>query len=236
VGERTEGSPAVVIFARYPVLGHVKTRLIPPLTFAEALHFHIACLEATVGLVAALPASIRKYLYFTPHRRQGRPLRHRLRIPRGLVLEKQGSGDLGKRLCQAFRRCFRGGHERVVVIGSDSPTLPAQRILQAFRLLEHFPVVLGPARDGGYYLIGARAETKGLPELAGCVDWGTPRTFRQTCARLRQWGRRLRVLPRWHDVDTGTDLRRLERELRRTRTPHLKPLREFFRRRTPARG
>jgi hypothetical protein len=97
----------------------------------------------------------------------------------------------------------RGCHE-VVVIGSDSPSLPASRIIAAVRHLRHADVVLGPARDGGYYLIAGR----GLdPRILADVSWGTADALRQTSANAERLGLRVAMLAPWYDVDTADDLR-----------------------------
>lgn len=220
---------ALVIFARQPQPGRVKTRLVPPLTPEQALELHIACLESTAQLVAALPSSIDKWLYLTPHPRG--VVRHppqALRLPRTLGRRIQRGRDLGARLGRAFHELLGEGYQRVVVIGSDSPTLTARRLQEAFSALQRADAVIGPARDGGYYLIGARAGRGDVLEMFRGIDWGTRRTFRQTRARLREAGCRVRVLPVGYDVDTTADLRRLGRELRRSCQPHLAPLRAWF--------
>lgn len=224
-----EPQAAVLFFARAPARGRVKTRLVPPLTPEQALRFHTACVQTTAGLLASLPRRIRKYVYFTGSPAQAHRLAAALRLPSSVRPHSQGSGGLGARLDRAFRERFLGGERRVVILGSDSPTLPARRILRALTSLDRSQVLLGPAADGGYYLIAARAETGGLPELRGGIEWGTRKTLRQTRRRLRRAGRRVRLLPPWFDVDRASDLERLRRQVGRRRAPHLERLREFFR-------
>ncbi|MFQ5664263.1 MAG: TIGR04282 family arsenosugar biosynthesis glycosyltransferase [Terriglobia bacterium] len=220
---------ALVIFARQPQPGRVKTRLVPPLTPEQALGLHIACVESTAHLVAALSPSVDKWLYLTPRRHAAarRTLQTR-RLPRTLRLRTQRGHDLGARLQGAFRELLAEGYRQVLIIGSDSPTLTPQRLRDAFAALRRADAVIGPARDGGYYLIGLRAAPGGAPEMFRGIDWGTRRTFRQTRARLREAGCRVRVLPVGYDVDTAADLRRLGRALRRSCQPHLAPLRAWF--------
>ncbi len=90
--------------------------------------------------------------------------------------------------------------------------------------------MIGPARDGGFYLLGFRLRGGKPPDVFRAIAWGTPRAFRQMRARLRAAGQRTAVLPRWHDVDSPADLARLRREVRRNRRAQLAPLHAWFRR------
>lgn len=128
-------------------------------------------------------------------------------------LPQQGR-DLGGRLSRTCRALFRGGRPGVVVIGSDSPTLPVSRLALACRLLRRggADLILGPARDGGYYLIALRRHR---PELFRRIPWGTKGVLRATLARARRARLRVRLLPTWDDIDRTEDLLRLRRDLRR---------------------
>ena len=217
---------ALVIFARHP-FGRVKTRLIPRLGVAGARELHCACLRATAQLAASLPGSVTNFLYLTSAtpteaRRAGRALA----LPRGLRLRVQGRGNLGARLTRMFAALWSEGFERVVVIGSDSPTLPRRRLRDALAALRRADAVLGPARDGGYYLIGLRRTAK--KRLFDGVAWGTRRAFAQTRRNLRAADLRVRQLPMGYDVDTPADLQRLERDVRRSRQRQLEPLRRWL--------
>lgn len=222
---RKPRTTALVVFARWPERGRVKTRLVPPLTPDQALGLHIACLESTARLVTSLPASIDKWLYYTP---PSGGASARGRLPRRLRRSVQRGRDLGARLQSAFAELWGKGYRRVVVIGTDSPTLTQRRLRQGFAALRRADAVLGPARDGGYYLIGLRATSGKLPSLFRGVAWGTRRAFRQTQARLRRAGLRCALLPLGYDVDVATDLARLRRALRRRPRAHLEPLRRWF--------
>ncbi|MDA2912947.1 TIGR04282 family arsenosugar biosynthesis glycosyltransferase [Acidobacteriia bacterium AH_259_A11_L15] len=217
---------ALVIFARRPA-GRVKTRLVPPLTRAQALDFHLACLESILRLAASLPRSGDPWLYFTPG--GSAPLgKKRVRVPARVRVRTQRGRDLGGRLRRALAELLAGGYRRVVFIGSDSPTLTPGRLRQAFVALRRADAVLGPARDGGFYLIGLRVEGGAPPAVFRGIAWGTPRAFRQMRARLRATGLRTMVLPLEYDVDLPADLVRLRRDLRKNRRPQLAPLRAWF--------
>jgi len=217
---------ALVIFARAPQLGSVKTRLVPPLSPAQALSFHMACLESTARLTASMPQRIEKWLYLTAGAAVGR---RQIHLPFSLHRGKQRGSDLGRRLEAALRERQREGADRVVVIGSDCPLLSPRLLRQAFSALESASAVLGPARDGGFYLIGLALPRPKLRGLFDRVAWGGPRAFRQVRARLQAAGLRVARLPGLYDVDTAAELKRMARDLKQRRSRHLAPLRAWFR-------
>ena len=104
--------------------------------------------------------------------------------------------------------------ERIVLIGSDSPTLPSEFVRDAFKKLETVDGVVGPARDGGYYLIGLR---RPCPELFAGIAWSEPDVLQQTLSRARQAGLDLQLLREWYDVDELEDLLRVKKEIRELR-------------------
>jgi rSAM/selenodomain-associated transferase 1 len=125
-------------------------------------------------------------------------------------LAVQCPGDLGQRMRHFFRTTMAQQKRRVVLLGSDTPTLPVAHVELAFQLLETHSVVLGPSEDGGYYLVGASTAP---PAIFGEVDWSTSRVWDQTLAKLEQSGATFASLPPWFDVDQRSDLERLGREL-----------------------
>jgi rSAM/selenodomain-associated transferase 1 len=218
---------ALVIFGREPRLGRVKTRLAASLGAQQALALHCACVQATARVAASLPRSVDLWLYLTSSTpAAARLVARRLNLPQWLKVRVQGRGNLGTRLARALAELAAAGYSRVVVIGTDSPTLSSGRLRRAFALLGRADAVLGPARDGGYYLIGLQPRAANLRRLFRGIEWGTPRTFRQTRQRIRAARLRLRLLPVGDDVDTAADLARLRRALRGRRG--LQPLRRFF--------
>jgi glycosyltransferase A (GT-A) superfamily protein (DUF2064 family) len=117
----------------------------------------------------------------------------------------QREGDLGQRMAAFFAEQFVAGADRVVLIGTDSPTLGRSLIERAFHELNSVDVVLGPATDGGYYLIGCAGR---VPPLFGGIAWGSSRVLQETIACLPA-SYRLALLPPWYDVDTLDDWRAL---------------------------
>jgi hypothetical protein len=120
-----------------------------------------------------------------------------------LELVPQNGTDLGHRMHNAFTTLFARGFGSVVVVGTDLPTLPLNRLTSAFTALERKPVVLGPSLDGGYYLIGLRAP---CPALFQGVEWSTSRVLAQTVDRINRLRLKVECLEPWYDVDTPTDL------------------------------
>ena len=208
---------ALVLFARAARRGRVKTRLEPRLGRRGALLLHQALVADSMSLLnrAAWRCCARAYVAWT-----GRPRTGRARL-------RQGGGDLGARLRRVIRRLLRAGHRTVVVIGSDSPALPASRIVRAVHLLERgADLVIGPARDGGYYLVGVRSDQ---PALFERIPWGGGLVAARTLRRAARLRLRTRRLPLFFDVDRPADLLRLRRALRgrnRRRAPRTAALLE----------
>jgi uncharacterized protein len=193
----TEGSRTLLLFARLPVLGSVKTRLAPRYTPEESLQLHRALLSDSLELLhrAAREASASAWLYVSDSGELGPDLVARLGAASQAV---QRGDDLGERLVRAFQDRFAAGSRRVVVIGSDTPHLPVERVARAFKALEEDEIVLGPARDGGYYLVGA---SRLHPSLFRGIAWGTAQVYRETVRKARREGISIASLPAWYDVD-----------------------------------
>jgi rSAM/selenodomain-associated transferase 1 len=190
------------VFAKSPELGRVKTRLQPGIPAETSLQLHRAFVEDTLEMglrEAAAPVVIAFSERPDP-----------TLVPRQVEVELQVGEGLGQRLIHATRTAFRKGCDRLVVIGTDSPDLPEGRIRRAFEALERFEVCLGPAADGGYYLIGLRSEHEGLFQR---IEWSTNRVLEQTLDRAAELGLQVLQLESWFDVDTPEDLDRLRQEI-----------------------
>ncbi|NOZ23034.1 MAG: glycosyltransferase [Planctomycetes bacterium] len=187
------------IFMKEPVPGRVKTRLLDRLGAEESARLYEAFLRDTVEKVSRIECHARCLAYWPE---AARSCAEGL-APHGFLLHAQEGGDLGERLAAFFDWYFDHGIERVVVVGSDSPTLPGALIEQALEALYHAPAVVGPCYDGGYYLIGL---SRSAPEVFHGIDWGSERVFAQTMKRLRSAGMTFRALDPWYDVDTAESL------------------------------
>ncbi len=185
------------VFAKAPVPGRAKTRLAETAGDAWAARVAAAFLADTLERLAA--AGARRFVAFDPP--DARPFFASLVAGR-YELAAQAPGHLGERLSAFVRDRQREGAAAIVLVGTDSPTLPAEFVRRAFEELERADLVLGPATDGGYYLVGCGRR---LPPIFEGIDWGGPRVLAETVARLGEPGWRLAVLPPWYDVDTAQD-------------------------------
>jgi uncharacterized protein len=187
----------------------------PWLRPSEALELHLALLEDSLSLTrraASLAGATAWISLSEPWTPGGEGPEARLRRAlAGLESLPQRGADLGERLRHTLEDLLGRGHRSVVVIGSDSPTLAPARIRSAFaRLEEGAEVVLGPADDGGYYLIGAR---RLVPPLFSEIPWGTARVLERTIGALEAEGIAPALLPPWYDIDRPEDLARARDDL-----------------------
>jgi rSAM/selenodomain-associated transferase 1 len=196
---------ALAIMAKAPIAGTVKTRLAPPLTHDQAAQFYRALLLDQLEHLNALTIAD-LYLVFTPD--SAAPLIEKL-APAGFHCFPQGGGDLGERMNGVFTELWDRGHRNVVLIGSDLPPLPLRFLENAFELLEPSSnrVVLGPSRDGGYYLVGMNQP---IPEIFRNMTWSHDQVLTQTKMRLFDIGIEPKLLPTWFDLDTTEDLSKLQ--------------------------
>lgn len=199
---------ALVIFAKAPVPGQVKTRLCPPLTPDEAATLHgsfvLDTLERAKAATAKFKLPIDRYLACAP---SSTLVFFKIMEERQNVrLIDQVGDDLGARMRQAIETMFGKGYKQVVIVGTDVPALPLDHYKQALALLETHDLVLGPALDGGYYLIGLN---KPAPALFENIPWSTDRVLALTREHADRLGLRHTSLPEWRDVDTIDDLRAL---------------------------
>lgn len=191
----------LVLFAKWPRPGRAKRRLARALGTRAAAPLARSFLLDTIALAATSRADLVLVAYAPPSAR-----RSFAAAANGARLVPQPRRGFGKRLEQALGAGLAAGH-RVVLIGADSPTLPPSILRRAFARLAHADLVLGPATDGGYYLIGARAALPG--SLFRGMPWSTARVADETLRRAAGAGLRVAVLPAWYDVDDAAGLRRL---------------------------
>ncbi len=208
---RTSTPTLVLVCAKLPSPGRVKTRLAAAIGSELAARFAGAFLEDTLRLCHD-QAGIKPILF--GDRPDSGPFEPQLRDLPPTLYWPQGEGHLGERLRRGFER---GLHEfpRVVAIGADTPDLPPKRLLQAAEVLKRSEVVLGPAPDGGYYLIGLPAEPFPPYQIFEGDDWGSPEVLSRTRSQLLSDSIAFTELEPWNDVDTVVDLRQLTERLRR---------------------
>src|SRR5438105_1444999 len=197
-----ESSRVLGLFAKQPEPGKVKTRLAARYSPAWSTAVAMAFLLDTLEKHSKFPC--RRVLAYAP--RSAETFFAVLAASK-FELIPQTEGDLGQRMAAFFASEFKGGASAVVLTGTDSPNLPPAHLQLAFSALETADVVLGPALDGGYYLIGLRTF---LPELFTDIPWSTSRVLGVTIDRLHDSRFRLELLPPWYDVDTVDDWRMLQ--------------------------
>lgn len=191
----------LIAFTRCPESGQVKTRLISTLGADGAADLHRQMTTHTLTVIdkAARMRGASVEVRFTGGDRG----RMRAMFGSKRTYRRQAGGDLGSRIHRAFADAFDGGASRIVITGTDCPAMAPAHVANALAKLQDSDVVLGPAQDGGYYLIGLR---RPYPELFSSIDWGTSRVFAQTIERADSLGLSLITLDSLSDVDEPGDL------------------------------
>lgn len=194
----------VIVFAKNPVPHQVKTRLIPTLSPEQAATLYTAFLTDWCEALAKL-SGVDLVIAYTPAEAESD-----LRALIGdcaLYIPQIGT-DLGERLTSATQWAVEHGYTKILLVGSDSPTLPISYISQALTLLDTRNITIGPSTDGGYYLIGFSAANviTTVPFIFKEIAWSTADVFRQTVARIRSLKATVGLLPPWYDIDTAEDL------------------------------
>jgi rSAM/selenodomain-associated transferase 1 len=197
-------SDLLIIFAKSPNAPHVKTRLKPILSKVDRKSLQKSLILDTLFLTESIPT--KRALFFTSEPGRADRFFEKCKKKHSLLLVKQEGNDLGERIQNGFAWGFSHGFKRVVIMGSDSPTLPTSFIEEAFHRLQSEPVVLGPALDGGYYLIGM---TPPIPDIFQEIPWGSCRVLSETKKRLN----RFYLLPYWYDIDYPKDITFLKRHI-----------------------
>jgi rSAM/selenodomain-associated transferase 1 len=197
IGQR----PRLILFARFPIAGKVKTRLIPALGAEGAAALHRRLVLRTLGTADALCQSENVELEIRFADGNSSEMQHWLGD--GRPCRPQCEGDLGQRMAGAFADSFRERSPATVIIGSDCPLLTPEILAAAFEWLKTNPVVFGPATDGGYYLIGL---TRPVPELFQGVAWGTDTVLAQSLEILARNGGKPALLQPLDDLDRPEDL------------------------------
>lgn len=199
---------AIAVMAKAPEAGQVKTRLVPPLSHEEAAELY-RCLLLDKLLQVGQLEGVDRYLAYTPYEAA---LMMRELAPSSFSLISQEGSDLGDRLHRLSAILLERDHPGVIIIDSDTPTLPTTYLRESIDRLRDGPtdLVLGPADDGGYYLIGMKRPCRALFEG---IQWSGPSVLAMTLQRASAERLQIATLPSWFDVDTADDLRRLRLDL-----------------------
>jgi rSAM/selenodomain-associated transferase 1 len=193
------GGDRLLVFLKRPSAGEVKTRMVPALGPDRAASLYRLLAEATLSGTHSKGDRLGRRLLYAPREAREEIARW---FP-GEELVPQEGLDLGERLAHAFRGAFAEGAGRVAVIGTDCPRVSLPLVLQALDALENADLVLGPARDGGYYLLALKVE---VAQLFDRIPWGTGGVLSETRARAETLGLRTTELETLGDIDTPEDL------------------------------
>jgi uncharacterized protein len=216
-----EISNALIVVAKRPAPGQTKTRLSPPLKPEQASALYECFLLDTLDHMRQV-RDARHVIAYLPHNEQ----EYFHQFASDFELIPQEGADLGERLDHALTTYLSRGYERVVIMDSDSPTLPPNYLFQAFNVLSNdADVVLGPCDDGGYYLIGLKRPT---PRLLRDVHMSTPTVAAETIALAKEDGLNLVTLPTWYDIDDVLSLSRLIKEIEEPEPTSSRHTRQFL--------
>ena len=197
------GERIVILFVKLPEKGRVKSRLARDIGDGPALLLYEAMVLDTIDMLKRTKIPFR--IFFDPPQ-EIEALRSWLGESHFFL--PQTGIDLGERMELAFQRVFDEGAEEAILIGTDIPGLTASVVSDAFGAFGQYDAVIGPANDGGYYLLGFRNRSF-TPSIFRTMTWSTEQVFQETLDRLRKVARTVRVLPECIDVDTRDDLRAL---------------------------
>jgi uncharacterized protein len=191
-------SNALILFARTPRIGKVKTRLNPDLSQETILKLYTRFLNDSIEKILRISESDHFIAGFP---KEDLAYFENISQKRGVSVFPQSGDDLGEKMRNAFDDRFSDGYEKVVIIGSDSPSLPLENIRMAFR--SEKDIVIGPSADSGYYLIGMCGRRI---EVFEGVKWGSEAVLRETLEKVQVAKASLELLPIWYDVDEFQDL------------------------------
>jgi len=197
----------LIVFFKYPQPGLVKTRLAENIGLESAALLYKELTELILKNTEF--GNYQRVLFYTPQNKKPEILKW---LGEGSNLSPQDGNGLGQRLANAFKLVFSRGARKVIVIGTDSPSVDREIIQEAFKKLDKFQCVIGPSSDGGYYLLGLGSENSKVFEG---IDWSTSRVLEQTKQRLKDLGLSFTCLREEFDIDTRVDL---DRFLRNTKT------------------
>lgn len=192
---------AIIVMTRYPEAGKVKTRLIEHLGEDGATRLHQKMAEHTISTLKPLCdiQTADLWIFFSG----GNSAQMRTWLGAGIEYRPQRGDSLGSRMCHAFEHIFAAGYNRAVMLGTDCPDIEGATVVKALRALRSADVVLGPAEDGGYYLIGLNELH---PDLFLNIDWGSAQVLKQTSRSVNALNLTPAYLVPLRDIDTPADL------------------------------
>jgi len=194
------GKECVLFFVKWPEKGKVKTRLAREIGSEHAVNLYRCFILDLADKLKKLSQDV--ILCYSP---QNANAMFRSWLGDQFAYFPQPDGDLGMRMKKSFDQAFENGYKQAVLIGSDCPDLPEEFLKQAFTELKHADAVIGPAVDGGYWLIGFQSRSF-YPHVFEGVSWSMETVFAETMKKFSQKKINAAVLPKWMDIDTITSL------------------------------
>ncbi len=186
---------ALIIFAKSPDINTVKTRLKGYIPDTERLSLYIRLMDNTIN-VSGKVKDVTAFIAYTP---QGEYFKKY-----DLPIFPQKGIDLGNRMYNAFKHVFSSGYRKAVIIGTDIPEINDNIISDAFILLDNFDIVLGPAKDGGYYLIGMKKAEKNIFKS---IRWSTDKVLKETLNKIEEVGMTVSYVKTLRDIDRVEDIK-----------------------------
>jgi rSAM/selenodomain-associated transferase 1 len=193
-----KNSNALIIIAKYPANGSVKTRLKSHMPDKKILELYTHLLETTIRKLRSIDG-VDTFIAFAPQESSSFFSRYKLEL---LSLPE---GDLGARMFSAFETIFKKGYENAVLVGADIPALDSNNILDALRSLSSHDLVFGPAEDGGYYLIGMN---KFIKEVFENIPWSSSQTLKISLQQADRYGFSTGIIETLSDIDTIDDVKK----------------------------
>lgn len=219
---------AIIVFAKKPEAGKVKTRLVPPLSYEEAKELYQCFMKDALMQYVQLAKELNIHIFLavTPEGSSGyfegliAEISKEKKMNADITIINQRGQDLGTRLFNAFTSVFFQGYDQVAITGTDHPTLPNGHIRQCFTALgqKKYDAVIGPAEDGGYYLIGLK---KVQVDYFKDIPWSTDKVLNHTLQALTQKGNTVCLLPQWYDVDDKNSLSRMIEEIEKNKIDNM---------------
>ncbi len=213
------------VMAKYPEEGKVKTRLVPPLTYSQATGLYEAVLLDTIETISKLDVCYKKVIFYYPEN-EGTYFND-ITGPDWLVIPQSGK-DLKERLKNAFLE-FEEHRSPVMIIGSDSPVLPGQYLIDSASLLSDNDIVLGPTEDGGFYLIAIRDISGSFIEgIFENIRWSTSYALSDIVENIKIVNKKFALGSKWYDIDTHKDIERLTSVSESDDIENCKNIRQFI--------
>jgi rSAM/selenodomain-associated transferase 1 len=193
----------ILLFVKFPHRGLVKTRLAEKISPQFATELYKNFVLDTIKMLSGLPQDLK--IFFDPPNDEDN---FKNWLGSSYDYAPQQGSDLGQKMKNAFHHVFTEGFSKAVAIGSDSPDLPKEYIDLAFKAIDSHDAVIGPAGDGGYYLLGFSKESF-LMEAFEDIEWSSSDVCDQTVNIMERRSKKVYLLPQWYDVDTPADLKAL---------------------------